>query len=372
MKSKSKSIICITLIIIYLLFFMSLRHVTVRYVDQDNASIAPDLSTRFLEASVSLKQSGYHLKRMQYHHDRRLLIVTYRSGKNVLAQVKKAKYVGVTFQPTIVPITNHSQTDPFNLSRSYNGNDSGRDTLRILVGDSFDNMKVLNANYPAVNVRDPSIMKQGKRYYIIYTRGLMYTKDFNHWHQVSWPTDKRFIASMDWAPEFVRDHQGNTEVIMSVCDRGSSRHQLAIASFKDGHVQSNWTKLTGNLPENTIDPNLQYAHGKYWLCCKNEKTRQLVIGTANKISGPYQMSKINIKNPQGYSLEGPEALINRKHIRIFFDTYKLPKNSAPAFYGLHYVEYNLKGNKNSWSGMKPVQTTPSIIFRHGQIVENHG
>ena len=356
------------------LHHITLRHVdsnkiTLRYVDSNKASIAPDRSVR-IKAPVTLHQSGYRFQGISYHPRQHMVQVAYSPTTNPLAQVKKTKYIGVTFQPTVVPIINRSQTDPFNLSRRYDGTQTGRDTLRILVGNSATNMKVVSANYPAVNVRDPSIMKQGKRYYIIYTRGLMYTTDFNHWHQVKWPTEKQFTPSMDWAPEFVKDQAGHTKIIMSVCETGSSRHQLVMVSFKHGHVQQDWTKVSGNLPYNTIDPNLQYADGKYWLCCKNEQTRQLVIGSADNLTGPYQMQNIEISNPQHFSLEGPEALINHGHVQVFFDTYTLPKNGAATFHGLHYVERNLNDSSAKWSKMKTVHTNPFIVFRHGQIINN--
>lgn len=186
MKIRTRCLIAIILIV--LVAVSSLHHITLRYVDSNKASIAPDRSVRIIKAPFTLHQSGYRFQGISYHHRQHLVQAAYSPTTNPLAQVKKTKYIGVTFQPTVVPIINRSQTDPFNLSRRYDGTQTGRDTLHILVGNSATNMKVVSANYPAVNVRDPSIMKQGKRYYIIYTRGLMYTTDFNHWHQVKWPT----------------------------------------------------------------------------------------------------------------------------------------------------------------------------------------
>ena len=82
------------------------------------------------------------------------------------------------------------------------------------------------------------------------------------------------------------------------------------------------------------------------------------------------MQKIKISNPQHFSLEGPEALINHGHVQVFFDTYTLPKNGAPTFHGLHYVERNLNDSSAKWSKMKTVHTNPFIVFRHGQIINN--
>lgn len=215
-----KKVYWVVFFILLLLFVVTGVHrTTIRYVDKYGASITPDRQARIASTPFKLNVSGYRFKSVYYSRQQHLLISRYVPAKDPLAMVKHAKYIGVTFQPTTVPIANDTQKDPFILSRNYHGVQSGRDTLRILIGDSYNKYQVLSANYPAISVRDPSIMKNGKTYYIIYTRGLISTTDFMHWRQIGWPAIPGNDYSQDWAPEFVKTNNGKLYVVMSVCKK---------------------------------------------------------------------------------------------------------------------------------------------------------
>lgn len=363
---KKKLFWLLALVILLCLIVVGLHRTTIRYVDRYGASIAPDKQTRVVKAPFELRMAGYRFKKIHYSHRQHLLVSQYTPQNSPLTLVRRAKYIGVTFQPTTVPVINHAQQDPFNLSRSYHGLQSGRDTLRILIGDSYNRYRVLSANYPAVNVRDPSIIRQGHKYYIIYTRGLMSTNDFEHWKQEKWPAISGNDYLQDWAPEFVKAQNGQIHVVMSICRKGSNEHHLAITSFTNGKIGTKWTRLTGNLPANTIDPDIQYADGRYYLVCKNERTRKLILGISNNINGPYQVRQIKINSAKFESAEGPEALIEKHQIRVSFDTYRIQRDGSAIFYGWHYIEKNL--NDKKWSRVRKVNGP--IVFRHGQIILN--
>lgn len=343
-----------------------MHHTTIRYVDEHGASITTDQQNRIIKIPFKLGVPGYRLKGIQYSRQRHVLIGKYVPKENPLKLVKKAKYIGVTFQPTTVPIENGTQKDPFILSRTYDGAQSGRDTLRILISNSYNKYQVLSANYPAVSVRDPSIMKDGSTYYIIYTRGLLSTTDFEHWKQEKWPAIPGNDYAQDWAPEFVKAKDGKCYVVMSVCQKGDTKHHLAITTFDKGKIGKNWTPLTGNFPDNVIDPNIQYANGKYYLFCKNENVRKLVMGSSDNIDGPYQMTAINTGSNNFESLEGPEAMIQHSNIKLLFDTYDMGKDGAAIFHGWHYIER--KNNHSEWSKMRKIQGP--IVARHGQMILN--
>lgn len=345
-----------------------MHRTTLRFVDKNDASIRTDQTTRLIKLPLFLHVEGYKLDKLSYKGTEQLVLAKYKVAENPLNQVRKAKYLGVTFQPTTVPITNGTQQDPFILSRQYdNGQQSGRDTLRILVGNRYGRFKVLSANYPAISVRDPSIMRQGKTYYIIYTRGVLATTDFNHWRKVKWPPISGFEYSQDWAPEFVQGDHGKQYVVMSVKKENNTHHQLMITSFSNGKVGKMWIPITGNLPVNTIDPNIQNYNGQFYLFCKNETTRQLVMGTASNLTGPYKMEKVKLPFAKVKSVEGPEALISNGVIRLMFDTYDTGRNGVVAFHGLHYIERDI--DRRNWRKMKKVESP--IVTRHGQVIVNN-
>lgn len=183
-------------------------------------------------------------------------------------------------------------------------------------------------------------MKDGKNYYIIYTKGLISTTDFMHWKQIDWPAIPDNDYAQDWAPKFVKANNGK--------------------------IGRKWTRLTGNIPANAIDPDIQYANGQYYLFCKNEHIRKLVMGTSDKITGPYKVSQVKFDSSRFDSIEGPEALIENNQIRLSFDTYDTEKDGTTTFHGLHYVEKNINGD--NWSKMRKIDSP--IVIRHGQLILN--
>lgn len=363
---KKKVYWAVSLILLLLFVVTGIHRTTIRYVDKYGASITPDRQARIASMPFKLNVSGYHFKSVYYSRQQHLFISRYVPAKDPLAMVKHAKYIGVTFQPTTVPIESGTQKDPFILSRNYHGTQSGRDTLRILIGNSYNKYQVLSANYPAISVRDPSIMKDGKTYYIIYTRGLISTTDFTHWKQIKWPAIPGNDYAQDWAPEFVKAKDGKIYVVMSVCKKEMTKHYLAITTFNNGKIGRTWTRLTGNIPTNAIDPDIQYANGQYYLFCKNERIRKLVMGTSDKITGPYKVTQVKFDSSKFGSIEGPEALIENNQIKISFDTYNTEKDGTTIFHGLHYVEKNINGG--NWSKMRKINSP--IVTRHGQIILN--
>ena len=365
MASLKNKIYC-SILLVLLLLVSGIHRTTIRYIDKYGASITPDQQTRVIGLPLKLYISGYHLNSLYYSHHQHMFISQYAPKENPLKAVKQAKYIGVTFQPTTVPVENRTQKDPFILSRKYNELQSGRDTLRILIGNSYNKYHVLSANYPAISVRDPSIMKNGRKYYIIYTRGLISTIDFKHWKQIKWPAIPGNDYAQDWAPEFVKAKGGKVYVVMSIRKKGKFKHHLALTTFKNEKIGKRWTSLTGNLPANTIGPDIQYINGKYYLFCKNEQVRKLVMGTANKITGPYKVTQIKFNSSKYGSIEGPEALFEDNQIKLAFDTYNTQKDGITVFHGLHYVKRNI--NSNNWSRMQQIKGP--IVTRHGQIILN--
>lgn len=358
----------VLVILILLCILISLHTTTIRYLDENGASIQPDKEVMVWELPFCTKVDGYYkVGDISYKSKKHLFEASYKPKNNPLRTVNNAKYLGVTFQPTTVPITHKTQKDPYNLNRSYSGTQTARDTLRILVGTSPNSFKILPANYPAENVRDPSLTKIDNRYYIIYTRGLMYTEDFNHWKKLTWPHDNEFKYNQEWAPEFATDSKGNKYVVMSAVPLKKDDHKLFITSFQNGRIAQNWQEITGNLPKNVIDPSIYYYNGRYYLFCKNENNKNLVMGISSTINGPYTVHQIKLSVKKFDAVEGPEAIIRDNKIILYFDTYNITKDGNGIFYGVHYSKSSLRGQK--WSDIRIVKS--STLIRHGYFFINN-
>lgn len=83
---------------------IGIHRTTIRYVDRYGASIIPDQQARIASLPAKLSTSGYHIKKFYYNRHQHMFVGQYEPKDNPLKMVKKAKYIGVTFQPTTVPI----------------------------------------------------------------------------------------------------------------------------------------------------------------------------------------------------------------------------------------------------------------------------
>lgn len=385
MKIKKKSIVVVILLLFLILFgfgFQKWRNhkatIVIHYVDQNGTSITYDrtinLRTGYIKNidSESQKINGY--KPVHGNRSRKFIIapihfaeysIVYRpiNLNQQIQKIKNSKYLAVTFQPmsnSSIPKKDGSQLDPFPLARNYDGQ-SGRDSLRIIYSENGIKWKQAYINYPKVNVRDPSIKKVGNYYYIVYTHGLLKTRDFQHWQNISWHYSKKF--SNEWAPEFFTTKKGKTEIIMAASLKKNNKFQLYVSDFKNGQIKNNWKKLSGvAFPDNMIDGHIDLINEKYYLWFKNENTKQL-IGAYSDQSNSKFISFTKIQ--KSYSgMEGPETLWkNGQNVILYFDTYDLPQ---ALFHGIHYVVSNDAGK--NWSSVKKIDAPFTI--RHFEPILN--
>lgn len=297
-----------------------------------------------------------------------------KNYKKEIKSLKEAKYVGATFQPMTVEVKHGWQQDPYNTARVYDGRKTGKDSLRVLYSNDGINWKKLNVSYPKVNLRDPSIAKINGYWYIIYTKGLVRTKDFRKWEHLKWNHANEFVNRYEWAPEFVRDKFGKWHVVMAGMSKVTRNFQLYISNFdpQTGEVANDWQKIVlSNAPNNAIDANIQYANGKYILFYKNEDlaTNKIAMATSDNLLGPYDSKQQNIDLGQNHiGAEGPEALISGKDMTLYIDTYQFrgdPRNNNNVYYdGLHFTRL-INGK---WTNLSKVNAP--ILIRHFSIWRN--
>lgn len=293
-----------------------------------------------------------------------------KNYKKEFSDFNKAKYVAATFQPMTVTAKNGFQSDPYNTARTYNGKKTGKDSLRLIYSNDGVKWKKLHVSYPRLNVRDPSIVKIHGYWYIVYTKGLVRTKDFKHWEKIKWPHSKIFVNHFEWAPEFFKDAKGKYHIIMAGRSTTTGNFQLYVSDFnkENGHILNNWKSITGtNLPNNMIDGNLTYHNGKYVLFYKNEdvETNKLTRATADNYLGPYKSETLNV-DLKGYDgSEGLEAILSGNTTRLYVDTYKFNKSGQTIYDGVHYTKEI--GQKNTWTKLSPIKAP--FIVRHFGILK---
>ena len=222
-------IILLSLVLIISLTFLFIKWnnhtstVVIHYVDQNGTSVSYD-KVKTSKTGLLLKLKPFNKNVPGYSkvaQQQSYLIFPFKYREYNFAyrpmhinkqikQLHKSKYIASTFQPMSVAPKNGKQSDPFNLARNYEGQ-SGRDSLRIIYSQDGLKWKQLKTNYPKINVRDPSITKIGNYWYVIFTHGLVRTKDFKHWKTLNWQYTKKF--KNEWAPEFFKDKTGKYHII---------------------------------------------------------------------------------------------------------------------------------------------------------------
>ncbi|MDN2453549.1 hypothetical protein [Lactobacillus sp. UCMA15818] len=379
-KKIGIGILIITSVIFIYLNLSKKTTITVNFVDENGTKLLVNarkyygvpytlLSSKQLEEKVL----GYKSTRsfIFFNNKNRKMTLKFKSKnyKQEINNFNKAKYVAATFQPMTVTAKNGFQGDPYNTARTYDGKATGKDSLRLIYSKDGIKWKKLHVSYPRLNVRDPSIVKIDSYWYIVYTKGIVRTKNFKHWEKIKWPHSKIFVNHFEWAPEFFKDAKGSYHIIMAGRSTATGNFQLYVSDFnkKTGHILNNWQSITGNnLPNNMIDGNLTYHDGKYILFYKNEDvtTNKLTRATSNNYLGPYKSETLNV-NLTGYDgSEGLEAIFSGNTTRLYVDTYKFTKNGQTIYNGIHYTKEI--GQDNTWAKLKPIKAP--FIVRHFGIL----
>ncbi|KRN30223.1 hypothetical protein QS460_09090 [Liquorilactobacillus mali] len=355
--------------------------ITVNFVDENGTKLLVKPKkyygvpyTLLSSGQLEKKVPGYKpTKSFIFFHTKNQKITlkfTSRNYKKEIDSFNKAKYVAATFQPMTVTAKNGFQSDPYNTARTYNGNKTGKDSLRLIYSEDGINWKKLHVSYPRLNVRDPSIIKIDNYWYIVYTKGIVRTKDFKQWEKIKWPHSKIFVNHFEWAPEFFKDAKGKYHIIMAGKSTTTGNFHLYVSDFnqKTGRILNNWQGITGNnLPNNMIDGNLTYHNGKYVLFYKNEDvtTNKLTRATSDNYLGPYKSETLNV-NLKGYDgAEGLEAIFSGNTTRLYVDTYKFNKKGQTIYNGIHYTKET--GQGNTWTELKPIKAP--FIVRHFGILK---
>lgn len=279
---------------------------------------------------------------------------------NPLAEVQKARYVATGFQ-------------------AFGDNEKEQDYLRVLTSNNGTHFNRLSVAYPSERVRDPSMVRVGNRWIIIYTDGIMWTSDFKKWQQGTWNIDFQKYSNV-WAPCLFLDKTGwNVAVAMSDKQNAGAGFSIHIFKFnvQTCTVENEITTL--KLPKtNVIDPQMVYSNGVYNLWYKDEANKQLCFASSRSLFGEFNPIPTNINTFQknrkmlgasdqkGWFFEAPEFLrVSEKTTRLYFDTYDFTSAANSHYHGMYYA--NFLESKGSWSIPKPVVS--DFIIRHFSVIK---
>ena len=159
-------------------------------------------------------------------------------------------------------------------------------------------------------VRDPSFIKVGDEYYIVYTVidwgtgheiGMCKTKDFYAYEELSHISVGDF--NKVWAPTFYTE--GDKIYIIANAAYEDEQFSSYIMEYNiDNNTVSEPVKIKG-LPSNVIDTEIYKTKDKYYLFYKNEDTKYVELAVCNELMGEYKVIGTGDWAGWGNTLEGP-------------------------------------------------------------------
>jgi len=262
------------------------------------------------------------------------------------------RYIGASFQVLNAGLGRYEQ--------NYNHVASEMDRMRLLLSNDGLHWDRLAINYPNIAVRDPNIIKIGERWWIVYTAGLMWTTDFQKWHQViNSGINPNGQFQKVWAPEIYRAADGSYHVVSANSTDGTT-FQLYSYGFNaqtGAMTDPQPINVAGNFP-NLIDPHIVYQHGIYELWAKDEQRHQLVRAVSADGMTFTGTQSVALPIRSGQVPEGPTELDRGKQQLVYFDLY----NQHETFYGVQAVVF-----KDNRASSKCVSLKADFLVRHFSV-----
>lgn len=225
-----------------------------------------------------------------------------------------------TFVMSAFPATSQ---DRMSLFTSYDGK-----TFTTLATDAYKPAKGL--------LRDPSILHAADGYYYVaYTTGwdghsfgMARSHDLKTWEPVGDVDISLPGITNVWAPEWLRDRDGQIYIVVSLSKGGTKgpfgawlikATDLASAKFETPVAME-------GLQGNYIDTFPYVYSESYYAYVKNETTKNIELATATSLTGPWTIVRHGDWAGWGSWIEGPAAVTiqndaGQSGIRVYFDDY---------------------------------------------------
>lgn len=229
------------------------------------------------------------------------------------------------------------------------------DEMKLLVYESDDGAVFHKKNvryFPRLGnktVRDPSYIKVGGEYYIVYTVidwgtgheiGMCKTKDFYSYEELPHISVGEF--NKVWAPTFYVENNKIYIIVNAAYEDERFASYIMEYDIKSNTV-SEPVKLKG-LPSNVIDTEIYKINEQYYLFYKNEDTKYVELAVCSELLGEYKVIGSDDWAGWGKDLEGP-CLVQKSDGKylLYLDNYDE-----------HQIYITESDDLKKWSDKKPI------------------
>lgn len=201
--------------------------------------------------------------------------------------------------------------------------------------------------------RDPSLAQFDDYWYVIYTGGIVRTKDWEQFERLPYPIEKQ--GCMTWAPEWVNDSAGWHIFYPQTPPNGTEQDfDLYVVNFDpvtgSTDMATSQKVAADYVKGSPIDPNVNFINGWYYLWVRE---RDLVVRLyrSEALSGPYTPVTTNFPDVQsGLNDEGPEMIQIDGQWVLYSDPWAgwIPKRRL-------YYSTAVNNDLTNWSSLKPIE-----------------
>lgn len=226
-------------------------------------------------------------------------------------------------------------------------------------GESWDSV----ANFSNLKgLRDGFICRVGDVYYIIGTLALYKTSDFKLFTELDLSPLKNDQYTDIWAPEFFKDKNDKYHIIYSATLNGKRGIYVADFDPVTDKVSNAYQQVDVDC-QSSIDPNLNFMDGKYYLWLSSAR-----LFVADDYLGRYTEIATNIINdPKAHWYEAPEMLIAGDYLYLYQD--KIDGHvDGVADSGYMVYRKAKRVNPLIWTDEQIVKN--DINMRHGSFLYN--
>ncbi|WGN89042.1 phage tail protein [Ligilactobacillus faecis] len=219
-------------------------------------------------------------------------------------------------------------------------------------------------NFPKLEgLRDGFICRVGDVYYLLGTLAMYKTSDFKVFEALNIDLIKQASGYTDiWAPEMFVDKEGKYHIVYSATKNGQRGIYVADFDVITDKVSNAYQTVDVDV-KSSIDPNVTYLDGKYYLWLSSAR-----LFVSDNYLGHYTEVATNIINdPSAKWYEAPEMLVAGDYLYLYQD--KIDSHVEGVSDSGYMVYRRAKRiNPIIWSDERPVKG--SFNMRHGSFLYN--
>lgn len=305
----------------------------------------------FSQVQVSTRIPGYKLETNVKSKQRlslkgKNIVLKYkvaRSKKQIMAEIRKAKYVGASVQLMNSNRLKNKQEDPVGAP-AY---------LRVVTSKDGKTWKSQALDYPNINVRNPRIYHTGHYWLVLSDNMIMSTTNFVNWNANVWKLSQKKYAGI-YNPNLIK-WAGSTYIIyQSWTNNDNSNKKIYYSQYNSANASlSKPQQLSISKKARKLDGFvIKLINGKLVLLGVDTSKNKIVEYTSDNLMGNF--SKVELKQSisvDNLSSLGLSVIGNKKY--LYYSSFRIA-GGAEWRNNVQFTQFS--ANQINFKNAKPIRS----------------